>query len=270
MLNLRLKLAKNCSNNLMEPTCPKPELDLHMHLTLKIAYNLKSLTMNQNVRKFFFSRFKRQLVQKNIIDSVLTELRSNIEDTQVRIRDREFCLFRFCYEITEAGWFKAVITLAVFANSLTLAMSKYPIDLDYEWRLELSNLIFFGLFCLELILKLVGRGVEFYLSDHFNWFDGGVILISAVDVSLQYTLKRDYDSGSITALRVLRLIRVIRLAKIFRDFNQLFSAIRNTLKDISNISILLTIFILTYALLGLELFAFRVESATPSQGSIYP
>jgi hypothetical protein len=62
---------------------------------------------------------------------------------------------------------------------------------------------------IELILKLLGLGFKEYLLDRFNWFDGGVVLLSAVDISLIYSL--DYmgsGSGAITALRVLRLVRI--------------------------------------------------------------
>jgi hypothetical protein len=74
--------------------------------------------------------------------------------------------------------------IVVLANSLTLAMSKYPMDEIYEKRLELCNLIFFGFFCFELLSKLVGRGFAIYFSDQFNWFDSAVIVISALDICL--------------------------------------------------------------------------------------
>jgi hypothetical protein len=36
-----------------------PELNLHLNLTLKLAYNLKDLSQKTNVKQFFFTRFKR-------------------------------------------------------------------------------------------------------------------------------------------------------------------------------------------------------------------
>lgn len=48
----------------------KPELDENMFLALKIAFNLKELTYQQNVKKFFFSRFKRRLIKKSIIEKL--------------------------------------------------------------------------------------------------------------------------------------------------------------------------------------------------------
>jgi hypothetical protein len=49
------------------------------------------------------------------------------------------------------------------------------------------------------------------MRDKFNWFDGLVVIVSAVDVTLLYTLftnQESSSSGAITALRVFRLIRI--------------------------------------------------------------
>ncbi len=63
----------------------------------------------------------------------------------------------------------------------------------------------------ELIVKIFGQGISHYLKDKFNWFDGGVVLISAIDISLEYsTVFKSENSGAkaLTAFRVVRLIRV--------------------------------------------------------------
>jgi len=52
---------------------------------------------------------------------------------------------------------------------------------------------------------------------------------------------------------------VFKLAKTWKQFQFLLTTISNTLKDISNFSILLFLFIFTYTLLGLELFAYEVK-----------
>jgi hypothetical protein len=41
----------------------------------------------------------------------------------------------------------------------------------------------------ELVGKILSEGFNYYLKDRFNWFDGAVVLISAIDVALQYSLK---------------------------------------------------------------------------------
>jgi hypothetical protein len=66
-------------------------------------------------------------------------------------------------------------------------------------------------------------------------------------------------SGAITALRTFRLLRVFKLAKTWKQFQYLLATIANTLKDISNFSVLLFLFIYTYTLLGMELFSYKVK-----------
>jgi hypothetical protein len=57
-----------------------------MLLSLKIAFNLKELTMQNNVRKFFFSRFKRMLIKKSIIDKILFKVERFIVETEILAR----------------------------------------------------------------------------------------------------------------------------------------------------------------------------------------
>ena len=70
-----------------------PQLDEHMFLALKIAFNLKELTYQQNVRKFFFSRFKRRLIKKSIIEKLETKITSYLEQTNMAIRSRDNRLY---------------------------------------------------------------------------------------------------------------------------------------------------------------------------------
>jgi hypothetical protein len=38
-------------------------------------------------------------------------------------------------------------------------------------------------------VKLLGEGVRHYIRDRFNWFDGAVVVISAIDITIEYTLR---------------------------------------------------------------------------------
>jgi hypothetical protein len=60
-------------------------------------------------------------------------------------------------------------------------------------------------------------------------------------------------------MRVLRIIRIFRLAKVWKDLQDLLEAITHTVKDISNISVLMMIFIYTFMLIGMELYAYKVK-----------
>jgi hypothetical protein len=100
------------------------------------------------------------------------------------------------------------------------------------------------------------------------------VIISSIDICLQYTMKQgnyfktsiiinieseESSSGSITALRVLRLLRVFRLAKFWKDIQDLLGVLLNALNDLKNITILLAIFLITFMLVGMEVFGYKLD-----------
>jgi hypothetical protein len=85
----------------------------------------------------------------------------------------------------------------IIANTIVLGMTQKDDDKNFVNLLELLNLLFFGFFVFELLSKLIGEGFKFYLREQFNWFDSAVVLLSAVDIIIVYSVKMTYD-GKIT------------------------------------------------------------------------
>ena len=159
-----------------------------MFLALKIAFNLKELTYQQNVRKFFFSRFKRRLIKKSIIEKLEYKIEQYLDQTNMLIRARGNKFYMFFYTIINSSTFKLISILAIISNVVVLGLVKDNSSQKYDQVLEYLNLCFFSFFVFELVAKIIGQGFKYYLKDKFNWFDGGVVLISAIDVVLQYSL----------------------------------------------------------------------------------
>jgi hypothetical protein len=65
--------------------------------------------------------------------------------------------------------------------------------------------------------------------------------------------------GAISAFRIFRLFRVLKLVKAWKKFQELLITIASSIKDVSNFSVLLFLFIFIYTLLGRELFAYKVR-----------
>lgn len=140
-------------------------------------------------------------------------------------------------------------------------MDRHPIKESTVAFFELMNMIFSTIFFIEMVLKLLALGFKNYIKDSFNIFDAVVVILSSIDIAVMF-LFYGKDSGSnsaISALRAFRLLRIFKLAKTWKDFQELLKTIGNTLKDISNFSILLLIFMFTYTLLGLEVFSGKVK-----------
>ena len=45
------------------------------------------------------------------------------------------------------------------ANTIVLFMDKYPIDEEQQANMEIVNLVFYGVFLFEMVVKLVGYGL---------------------------------------------------------------------------------------------------------------
>jgi len=109
---------------------------------------------------------------------------------------------------------------------------------------------------------MMGLGVKNYVRDSFNLFDAIVVLLSLVDVTISAALTQE-QIGSLSqafqALRALRLLRVIKLARSWTKLQDILSKTVKSLKDISNFSVLLGLFMYIYALLGMEMFANNVR-----------
>jgi voltage-dependent calcium channel T type alpha-1I len=100
----------------------------------------------------------------------------------IRARDNRF--YMFFYRIINSSAFKIISLLAIFSNIIILGLVKDNSSKTYDNVLEGMNLAFFSFFVFELVAKVVGQGIKQYVKDRFNWFDSGVVLISAIDVTL--------------------------------------------------------------------------------------
>lgn len=116
-------------------------------------------------------------------------------------------------------------------------------------------------FIFEMVIKLIGFGPKGYALDKFNLFDCMIVWISIGEMILQasdYTTSIS-STGAISAFRAIRLLRIFKLARSWKSFQIMLIKIGMTLKDISNFVILLFLFIFIYAMLGMELFAYKIR-----------
>ena len=61
---------------------------------------------------------------------------------------------------------------------------------------------------------------------------------------------------------MLRLLRVFQLAKFWKDFQEVMGVLLSTLNDLSNIILLLAIFLISFMLVGMEIFGYKLPPNT--------
>ena len=142
------------------------------------------------------------------------------------------------------------------ANTIVLALDRHPISLHESDILDKTNLGLSSIFLVEMIVKLLGLGVKAYFKDSFNILDCIIVVSNIVDIFV-HAFNGTESGSSITALRGFRLIRVFKLAKTWKKFGNLLKTIATTMVDISTFSVLLFLFMFSYSLLGMELFAYE-------------
>lgn len=95
-----------------------------------------------------------------------------------------------------------------------------------------------------------------------------IVLVSLVDFSLNATgVAGDdgEDSGIFSAFRALRLLRVIKLVRKWEEFQRILKQLILSVKSAWNFTILLFVIMFIFALLGMEMFAFKL--AYDSEGN---
>ena len=146
-------------------------------------------------------------------------------------------------------------------NTIILSMNKYPNwDEDVDNVFNTMNLVFSIIFTLEVIIKLIGLGTSGFAADKMNLFDATIVVISIVEIVIEHTgeVSKDGGGGAFSALRAFRLGRIFKMFKA-GDLRTLLDSIIFTVTSIKDYSILLSLFIYVFALLGMSIYAGLVK-----------
>ena len=122
------------------------------------------------------------------------------------------------------------------------------------------NLVFSVIFTFEVIIKLIGLGTSGFSADKINLFDATIVVISIVEIVIEHTgnAAKGGGGGAFSALRAFRLGRIFKMFKA-GDLRTLLDSIIFTVTSIKDYSILLSLFIYVFALLGMSIYAGLVK-----------
>jgi len=138
--------------------------------------------------------------------------------------------------------------VVILLNTGILATDQFPNpEMDL---IQQSNKMFTIYFATELLIKMTGMTFQEWRSDLFNIYDFIIVTASCVELGLSNT-----QVTFISALRVMRLLRIFKLARSNFTLKCLLDSIGQTIYQCANFIVILSIFIYTFALLGMEMFA---------------
>ena len=81
--------------------------------------------------------------------------------------------------------FEHLMTGCVLLNTVVMSMDHYMIDPGTEAFLDRCSLVFTYIFIYEMFVKLLALGPKKYSSSKWNLLDGGVVLLSVVELVIE-------------------------------------------------------------------------------------
>ena len=154
--------------------------------------------------------------------------------------------------VTSDG-FRLVIMVLILANTVLMMCETHPQPQRKTELIELGNLIFFGCYTLEMLIKLTVLGLAEYLAEPFNRFDGAIVILSGAEIVMSY-LHLDYGLLNAQVLRTFRLLRIFKLARSWNNLYVVISSLLLTLAHLRDLLIVLLLWLFVCALLGMQLF----------------
>ena len=163
--------------------------------------------------------------------------------------------------------FNAIVMVLIFASTVVLCLDSARLQRDalvvgdptaraVLAAVEALNLVFAVLFTIEMALKLVALGWRTYFTNGFNLLDFFCVLISWLTL-----LPGDASTlGALKSLRTLRGLRPLRLIKRVKAMQTVIEALVRALPAIGNVLLMLLIFWLVFAILGVQVFGGGLSS----------
>ena len=123
--------------------------------------------------------------------------------------------------------------------------------------LDIAEFVFLGLFVFEMLFKMYSLGLTGYFVSNFNRFDCFVVVGSIIEFVLIHF--KVMPPLGISVLRCVRLLRVFKVTRYWTALRNLVASLLNSMKSIASLLLLLFLFIVIFALLGMQMFGGKFD-----------
>uniref|UniRef100_A0A8C6WIV4 Voltage-dependent L-type calcium channel subunit alpha n=1 Tax=Neogobius melanostomus TaxID=47308 RepID=A0A8C6WIV4_9GOBI len=156
---------------------------------------------------------------------------------------------RVAVKTTNFYW---LVLLLVFLNTVASASEHYGQPQALTEMQERANKVLLMLFTLEMLMKMYAFGLQIYFMALFNRFDcfvvcGGILELLLVEFEFIPPI-------GIAVLRCIRLLRIFKMTRHWAALSDLVNSLLNSMKAICSLLLLLFLFLIIFALLGMQLF----------------
>uniref|UniRef100_A0A8B9LMR1 Voltage-dependent L-type calcium channel subunit alpha n=1 Tax=Astyanax mexicanus TaxID=7994 RepID=A0A8B9LMR1_ASTMX len=169
--------------------------------------------------------------------------------------------YKFWSMINSTG-FEYIMFVLILLNTVTLAVQHYEQSKLFSYVMDILNMVFTGLFTIEMIVKLLALRLRHYFMDAWNSFDALIVVGSVVDIVV--TDSEDSSRVSITFFRLFRVMRLVKLLSKGEGIRTLLWTFIKSLQALPYVALLIAMIFFIYAVIGMQTFGkIAMQDYTP-------
>ncbi|KAA0713569.1 Voltage-dependent L-type calcium channel subunit alpha-1D [Triplophysa tibetana] len=162
--------------------------------------------------------------------------------------------YKFWYVVNSTG-FEYVMFVLIVLNTVCLAVQHHGQSRLFNYAMDILNMVFTGVFAVEMILKLVAFKPRHYFADAWNTFDALIVVGSIVDIAIT-EINNTEDSAriSITFFRLFRVMRLVKLLSRGEGIRTLLWTFIKSFQALPYVALLIAMLFFIYAVIGMQVF----------------
>ncbi|RXN01696.1 Voltage-dependent L-type calcium channel subunit alpha-1F [Acipenser ruthenus] len=185
--------------------------------------------------------------------------------------------------VVNSTYFEYLMFVLILLNTICLAMQHHGQSMSFNNAMNVLNMLFTGLFTVEMILKLIAfkpRGyfsdpwnvfdflivigsiidvilseINHYFCDAWNTFDALIVVGSVVDIAItEVNNTEDNSRISITFFRLFRVMRLVKLLSRGEGIRTLLWTFIKSFQALPYVALLIVMLFFIYAVIGMQMF----------------
>ncbi|XP_068104416.1 voltage-dependent L-type calcium channel subunit alpha-1F isoform X2 [Hyperolius riggenbachi] len=162
--------------------------------------------------------------------------------------------YKVWYMVNSTG-FEYIMFVLILLNTVALAMQHYEQSQPFNYAMDILNMVFTGLFTVEMVLKLIAFRPKHYFCDAWNTFDALIVVGSLVDIAVtEVNSSEDSSRISITFFRLFRVMRLVKLLSKGEGIRTLLWTFIKSFQALPYVALLIAMIFFIYAVIGMQTF----------------
>uniref|UniRef100_A0A4W3J3F2 Voltage-dependent L-type calcium channel subunit alpha n=1 Tax=Callorhinchus milii TaxID=7868 RepID=A0A4W3J3F2_CALMI len=168
--------------------------------------------------------------------------------------------YKFWYVVSSTG-FEYIMFILIMLNTLCLAIQHYEQSKLFNYVMDILNMVFTGVFTVEMVLKLIAFKPRHYFADAWNTFDALIVVGSVVDIAItevnvskKAACSEDSSRISITFFRLFRVMRLVKLLSRGEGIRTLLWTFIKSFQALPYVALLIAMLFFIYAVIGMQVF----------------